>query len=79
MGHILFENFAFILVFIFGPLELKIHPKVCLFKNNTQTLPKQLQNNFEKGQKITFSPNLAKNDPSKVSQIVTENLKFRGI
>ena len=30
-------------------------------KNNAQTLPKQLQNNFEKDQKMTFStPKMAK-------------------
>ena len=34
--------------------------------NNTQTLLKQAQNNFEKFQKTTFlSPDLLKNDPSK--------------
>ena len=38
-------------------------------KNNAQTLPKQLQNNFEKVQKMTFStPKMAKNDPSKRSK-----------
>ena len=26
------------------------------YKTNAQTLPKQLQNNFEKGQKMTFWP-----------------------
>ena len=36
------------------------------FKNNAQTIPKQLQNNFEKGQKTTFlTPKMVKNDPSK--------------
>ena len=42
-------------------------PKSGHFKveNNAQTLPKQLQNNFEKVQKMTFStPKMAKNDPS---------------
>ena len=35
-------------------------------ENNAQTLPKQLQNNFEKVQKMTFSaPKMDKNDPSK--------------
>ena len=35
-------------------------------ENNAQTLPKQLQNNFEKVQKTTFStPEFVKNDPSK--------------
>ena len=34
-------------------------------KNNAQTLPKQLQNNFEKVQKSTFlTPKMVKNDPS---------------
>ena len=33
-------------------------------KNNAQTLPKQLQNNFEKVQKTTFlTPKMVKNDP----------------
>ena len=36
-------------------------------KNNAQTLPKQLQNNFEKVQKATFlNPKMVKNDPSKL-------------
>ena len=35
-------------------------------ENNPQTLPKQLQNSFEKVQKTTFStPKIVKNDPSK--------------
>ena len=34
-------------------------------ENNAQTLPKQLQNNFEKAQKMTFStPKMVKKDPS---------------
>ena len=34
-------------------------------ENNARTLPKQLQNNFEKVQNTTFStPKMAKNDPS---------------
>ena len=34
-------------------------------ENNAQTLPKQLQTNFEKVQKMTFStPKVVKNDPS---------------
>ena len=37
---------------IYGPLELKIHPKIGV-ENNAQTLPKQLPNNFEKDQKTT--------------------------
>ena len=35
------------------------------YKNNAQTLPKQVQNNFEKVQKSTFlTSKLVKNDPS---------------
>ena len=35
-------------------------------KNKAQTLPKQVQNNFEKVQKSTFLiTKIAKNDPSK--------------
>ena len=44
-------------------------PKSRPFKveNNALTLPKQLQNNFEKVQKMTFSnPKMVKNDPSKL-------------
>ena len=46
-------------------------PKSGPFKaqNNALTLPKQLQNNFEKVQKTTFStPKIVKNDPSKRSK-----------
>ena len=46
-------------------------PKSGPFKveNNALTLPKQLQNNFEKVQKTTFStPKMVKNDPSKRSK-----------
>ena len=42
-------------------------PKSRPFKveNNAQTLPKQLQNNFEKVHKMTFlTPKMVKNDPS---------------
>ena len=54
VGHILFENFDFSVHFwTFGAEN---NPKVGLFKNNTQTLPKQLQNNFNKVQKTKFSP-----------------------
>ena len=36
----------------------------CKVENNALTLPKQLQNNFEKVQKMTFStPKMVKNDP----------------
>ena len=44
-------------------------PKSRPFKveNNAQTLPEQLQNNFEKVQKTTFlTPKMVKNDPSKL-------------
>ena len=35
------------------------------YENNAQTLPKQLQNNFEKVQKSTFlTPKMVKNEPS---------------
>ena len=38
-------------------------------ENNALTLPKQLQKNFEKVQKTTFStPKMVKNDPSKWSK-----------
>ena len=51
-------------------------------KNNAQTLLKQFQNNFEKGQKTTFpTPNIAKNYPSKqpkMSQFLTKYFNFRG-
>ena len=34
------------------------------YENNVQTLPKQLQNNFEKVQKSTFlTPKMVENDP----------------
>ena len=37
-------------------------------ENNALTLPKQLWNNFEKVQKMTFStPKMVKNDPSNLS------------
>ena len=37
-------------------------------ENNALTLPNQLQNNFEKVEKMTFStPKMVKNDPSKQS------------
>ena len=44
-------------------------PKSGPFKveNNALTLPNQLQNNFEKVEKTTFStPKMVKNDPSKL-------------
>ena len=51
-------------------------------KNKAQTLPKQVQNNFEKVQKTTFlTQELVKNDPSKWSKmghILTQNLNYRG-
>ena len=47
------------------------------YENNSQTLPKQLQNNFEKGQKMTFlAIELAKIIISG-GQILTKNLHFR--
>ena len=46
------------------------------YKNNAQTLLKQLQNNFEEVQKSTFlTPKIVKNDPiksEKMSKIWTE-------
>ena len=49
-----------------------------LYKNNTQTLPKQLQNNFEKGQKMSFlALEMAKITISG-GQILTKNLHFWG-
>ena len=56
---------------IYEPLELRKKTKSCPFKieNSALTLPKQLQNNFEKVQKTTFStPKMVKNDPSKWSK-----------
>ena len=51
-------------------------------ENNAQTLPKQLQNNCEKVQKMTFfSPKMVKYWPlktAKLGKILTENLDFRG-
>ena len=41
------------------------------YKNKAQTLPKQVQNNFEKVQKSTFlTPKMVKNYPSKQSKWV---------
>ena len=40
-------------------------------ENNAQTLPKQLQKNFEKVKKTIFSiPKMVKNDPSKPPKLV---------
>ena len=48
------------------------------YKNNAQALPQQLQNNFEKGQKITFlAQEMAKITISE-AQILTKNLNFLG-
>ena len=47
--------------------EAQNTPKSRLFEaeNNAQTVPKQVQNNFEKVQKSTFlTPKMVKNDPS---------------
>ena len=69
MSNFLTENFDF-----WGYLNTfwaENTPKSRPFKveNNAQTLPKQLQNNFEKVQKTTFStPKMVKNDPSKRSK-----------
>ena len=66
VGHFLTQNLNYR-----GHLwtfEAKNTPKSGPFKveNNAQTLPKQLQNNFEKVEKTTFStPKMVKNDPSK--------------
>ena len=47
------------------------------YENNAQTLPKQLQNNFEKVQKSTFlTPKMVENDHV-MGQILTKNLDFR--
>ena len=48
------------------------------YKNNAQTLPIELQNNFEKGQKMTFlALEMAKITISR-GQILTKNLNFLG-
>ena len=48
------------------------------YENNAQTLPKQFQNNFEKGQKMTFlALEMAKITISG-GQILTKNLNFWG-
>ena len=48
------------------------------FENNAQTLHKQLQNNFEKGQKMTFlALEMAKITIPR-GQILTKNLNFVG-
>ena len=55
---------------------LKIRPFEA--KNKAQTIPKQVQNNFEKVQKSTFlSPKWSKMTLSE-GQILTKNLDFRG-
>ena len=67
MGHILTQNLNYR-----GHLwtfEAENTPKSGSFKveNNAQTLLKQLQNTFEKVQKMTFwTPKRVKNDPSKL-------------
>ena len=48
------------------------------YENNTQTLPKQLQNNFEKGQKMTFLALEMTKITISGGQILTKNLNFRG-
>ena len=50
-------------------------------KNDAQTLPYQVPNNFEKVHETTFStPKMNKNDPhmSNVGQILNEKYYFRG-
>ena len=69
MSKILTENFDF--WFYLSTFGARNTPKSRPFKveNNPQTLPKQLQNSFEKVQKTTFStPKMVKNDPSKLSK-----------
>ena len=65
VGHILSENFNFRgHLSIFGAQNT---PRSRPFEgeNNAQTLPKQVQNNFEKVEKSTFfTPKMVKNDPS---------------
>ena len=69
MSKILTENFDF--WFYLSTFGARNTPKSRPFKveNNPQTLPKQLQNSFEKVQETTFSiPKMVKNDPSKRSK-----------
>ena len=52
---------------IYRPLKLQNTPKSRPFgaENKAQTLPTQVQNNYEKVQKSTFlTPKMVKNDPS---------------
>ena len=46
------------------------------YENNAQTLPKQLQNNFEKGQKITFLAQEMAKITISGGQILTKNINF---
>ena len=46
------------------------------YKNNAQALPQQLQNNFEKGQKITFLAQEMAKITISGGQILTKNLNF---
>ena len=48
------------------------------YKNNPQTLPKQLQNHFEKGQKLTFLALELDKITISGSQIFIKNLNFKG-
>ena len=66
MSKILTENFDF--RGHLSTFQAENTPKSRPFKaeKNARTLPKQLQNNFEKVQNTTFStPKIVKNDPSK--------------
>ena len=54
---------------LFESLEMNMQPTVThgKFKDYAQTLPTQLQNNFEEVQKINFSsPKIVKNHPLKL-------------
>ena len=65
--------------FMYISQELKIHPKNLLYeaKNKAQTLPKQVQNNFEKVEKSTFLTfKMVENDPSDRSKWVNFWLKI---
>ena len=65
-------------VFNQNPADIN-EPKSWPFKyeNSAQTLPKQLQNNFEKGQKMTFLALEMAKITIAVGQILIKNLNFR--
>ena len=48
------------------------------YENNAQTVPKQFQNNFEQGQKMTFLAQEMAKIIISGGQILTKNLNFRG-